>query len=123
MRLLITDEHVTFREFLKSFLSSIPKFQVAGETSDGLEAVELDAWLKPDLASVDVRCHGWTDLIWGSLLSRNHKAAPRLSGQGCTGMGNTRCRSARISGPKATEQHLTAQKTVCKTSIRLVLRF
>jgi len=29
MRLLITDEHVTFREFLKSFLSSIPEFQVA----------------------------------------------------------------------------------------------
>ena len=63
MRLLITDEHVIFREFLKSFLSSIPKFQVAGEASDGLEAVELDAWLKPDLASADVRCHGWTDLI------------------------------------------------------------
>ena len=63
MRLLITDEHVTFREFLKSFLSSISKFQVAGEASDGLEAVELDARLKPDLGQWMSRCHGWTDLI------------------------------------------------------------
>jgi hypothetical protein len=28
---LITDEHVTLREFLKSFLSTILEFQVAGK--------------------------------------------------------------------------------------------
>lgn len=46
VRVLITDEDVTLREFLKSFLSRIPEFQVAGETSAGLEAVELVARLK-----------------------------------------------------------------------------
>ena len=54
MRVLIADEHVTFREFLKSFLSRIPEFQVAGEASDGLEAVELIARLKPDLVLMDI---------------------------------------------------------------------
>jgi len=48
-RVLNADEHVTFREFLKSFLSRIPEFQPAGEASDGLEAVELVTRLKPDL--------------------------------------------------------------------------
>ena len=54
MRVLIADEHVTFREFLKSFLSRIPEFQVAGEASDGLEAVELIARLEPDLVLMDI---------------------------------------------------------------------
>ena len=38
---LIADERVTFREFLKSVLSRSPEFQVAGEASDGPEAVKL----------------------------------------------------------------------------------
>jgi DNA-binding NarL/FixJ family response regulator len=54
MRVLIADEHVTFREFLKSFLFRIPGFQVAGEASDGVEAVELVAQLKPDLVLMDI---------------------------------------------------------------------
>ncbi len=54
MRVLVADEHVTFREFLKSFLSRIPEFQVAGEASDGLEAVELVARLNPDLVLMDI---------------------------------------------------------------------
>jgi DNA-binding NarL/FixJ family response regulator len=35
MRVLITDEHATSREFLKSFLSTILEFQVAGKSSNG----------------------------------------------------------------------------------------
>jgi len=54
MRVLIADGHVAFREFLKSFLCRIPEFQVAGEASDGLEAVELIARLKPDLVLMDI---------------------------------------------------------------------
>jgi DNA-binding NarL/FixJ family response regulator len=54
MRVLITDERVTFREFLKSFLSTIPEFQVAGKASDGPEAVKLVARLKPELVLMDI---------------------------------------------------------------------
>jgi len=53
-RVLITDEHVTFREFLKSFLSRIPEFQLAGGALDGPEAVKLVARLKPDLVLMDI---------------------------------------------------------------------
>jgi two-component system, NarL family, response regulator DegU len=54
MRVLIADQHVIFREFLKSFFARIPEFQVAGEASDGLEAVELVDRLKPDLVLMDI---------------------------------------------------------------------
>jgi DNA-binding NarL/FixJ family response regulator len=54
IRILIADERVIFREFLKAFLSRIPDFHVAGEASDGLEAVDLVARLKPDLVLMDI---------------------------------------------------------------------
>jgi DNA-binding NarL/FixJ family response regulator len=38
MRVLITDEHATSREFLKLLLSTILEFQVAGKASNGSEA-------------------------------------------------------------------------------------
>lgn len=49
------DEHVTFREFLKSSLSTIPEFQVRGKASDGPQAVKLVARLKPELVSMDIK--------------------------------------------------------------------
>jgi len=53
MRVLIADEHVTFREFLKSFCPGFPSFK-SRRASDGLEAVELVARLKPDLVLMDI---------------------------------------------------------------------
>jgi AmiR/NasT family two-component response regulator len=51
---LIADAHVTFREFLNSPLSGTLEFQVAGEASEGLEAVERVSRLKLDLAVMDI---------------------------------------------------------------------
>jgi DNA-binding NarL/FixJ family response regulator len=54
LRVIIADEHVAFRDFLKSFLARMPDFQVTGEAADGIEAVELVARLKPDLILMDI---------------------------------------------------------------------
>jgi DNA-binding NarL/FixJ family response regulator len=54
LRVIIADEHVAFRDFLKSFLTRMPDFQVTGEAADGIEAVELAARLKPDLILMDI---------------------------------------------------------------------
>jgi DNA-binding NarL/FixJ family response regulator len=61
LRVIIADEHVAFREFLKSFLARMPDFRVTGEAADGIEALELVARLKPDLVLMDIampRMHG-----------------------------------------------------------------
>ncbi len=53
MRLLIADDHVLFRDGLKSLLSA-RGLQVVGEASNGREAFELAQRLKPDIVLMDL---------------------------------------------------------------------
>lgn len=56
IRVLIADDHVLFREGLKSILQRAgERFQVVGEAGSGLEAQELALRLKPDIILMDVR--------------------------------------------------------------------
>lgn len=54
LRILIADDHVTVRKHLKQLLESRPNWQVCGEASNGLEAVQKAASLKPDVIVLDV---------------------------------------------------------------------
>lgn len=53
MRILIVDDHEVVRKGIRSLLSS-PNHVILGEASDGQEAIEKAAELKPDVILMDV---------------------------------------------------------------------
>jgi DNA-binding NarL/FixJ family response regulator len=53
-RVLVVDDFEPFRRFLCLTLKKGPGLQVVGEASDGLEAVQMAADLRPDLVVLDI---------------------------------------------------------------------
>jgi DNA-binding NarL/FixJ family response regulator len=53
-RILIADDHNQMRKTLKRMLETHPGWEVCGEASTGLEAVEKAAALKPDMIVLDL---------------------------------------------------------------------
>jgi DNA-binding NarL/FixJ family response regulator len=54
VRVLVVDDYEPFRRFVCSTLKQRPGLQVAGEASDGLEAVRKAEELQPDLIVLDL---------------------------------------------------------------------
>ena len=55
VRVLIVDDEEDLRVMLRLFLGIDPRFEIAGEASDGREALERCGELQPDLIVLDVR--------------------------------------------------------------------
>lgn len=53
--IVVADDHPVFRLGLRAVLETEPDFVVMGETSDGLEALDLVARRKPDVLITDLR--------------------------------------------------------------------
>lgn len=53
MRVLIADDEPVAREVLREYLESIPSIEVAGEASNGMEAVQRILDLAPDVVLLD----------------------------------------------------------------------
>jgi two-component system nitrate/nitrite response regulator NarL len=54
LRILLVDDHLLFRKGLAQLLDSQPDFEVVGEATDGIEAVEQAQSLHPDLVLMDI---------------------------------------------------------------------
>jgi DNA-binding NarL/FixJ family response regulator len=61
VRIVIVDDHVILLQGIRK-LEAEPGYQVVGEASDGLEAVELIKRLKPDIAIMDITLPGLNGL-------------------------------------------------------------
>jgi len=53
-RILVADDHSSFRHMLRDYLELNPNWEVCGEASDGFEAVEMSEELNPDLVIMDL---------------------------------------------------------------------
>jgi DNA-binding NarL/FixJ family response regulator len=53
-RVLIADDHEVVRRGIYSIIESCPNFELCGEASDGRQAVQLSAELRPDIVVIDI---------------------------------------------------------------------
>lgn len=58
LRVLIADDHLLFRDGLRTLLTAAPDMALVGEATDGEEAVALAAELQPDVALMDIQMPG-----------------------------------------------------------------
>ncbi len=58
MRVLIADDDWRFRHFIRKLLETDPEVEIAGEASDGDDAVFLAKQLKPDVIFIDLDLPG-----------------------------------------------------------------
>ena len=54
LRILIVDDHAPVRKALRGLLQARPEFQVAGEATNGLEAIAQARVIKPDVILMDI---------------------------------------------------------------------
>ena len=74
IRVLIVDDHEVVRSGLRSLFADT-EIEIAGEASDGKEAVATAAEIKPDLVLMDIRMPNADGL---SALEQIHRATPDL---------------------------------------------
>ena len=58
LTVLIADDHPVFRKGLKALLASMPNVSLAGEATNGEEAVRLASQLQPDVILMDLHMPG-----------------------------------------------------------------
>jgi DNA-binding NarL/FixJ family response regulator len=58
IKVLIVDDHFLSRKGIASILSANPLFEIAGEATNGTEALAAAQMLKPDLILMDIRMPG-----------------------------------------------------------------
>jgi DNA-binding NarL/FixJ family response regulator len=54
VRILIVDDYEFWRYCVVSMLKEHPEFEIVGEGSDGLDAIEMSANLQPDIVLLDL---------------------------------------------------------------------
>jgi len=58
IRIVVADDHELFRRGLVEILREEPGFELVGEASDGLQAVQMSGALEPDIVLLDIHMPG-----------------------------------------------------------------
>jgi len=58
IRILITDDHVLFRQGIRTLISAEPDMEVVGEAANGADAVSQAAETRPDIVLMDIGMTG-----------------------------------------------------------------
>ena len=75
IRILIADDQAITRTGLRTLLESVPGMEIAGEATNGAEAIELAEALQPDVILMDLRMPGVNGI---EATRRIHRAGPRI---------------------------------------------
>jgi DNA-binding NarL/FixJ family response regulator len=78
IRILITDDHAIVREGLRRILGASPDMVVAGEASNGIEALRLLESCNPDIVLVDISMPGMNGIELTHRLHDEHPQIPVL---------------------------------------------
>lgn len=62
IRILLVDDHAIVREGIAALLEGLSEVRVVGQASNGLEALQLAAQLKPDIVLMDIAMQGMDGL-------------------------------------------------------------
>lgn len=54
IKILIVDDHVLFRQYLRMALSSVPGIEIIGKAENGQFAIEKVCHLRPDMVIMDI---------------------------------------------------------------------
>jgi DNA-binding NarL/FixJ family response regulator len=77
-RILIADDDPTIRMLLRRLLEKQPDWQVCGDASNGMEAIEKVEQLDPDVVVMDLGMPVMTGLQAAPEIARSHPQLPML---------------------------------------------
>jgi len=72
IRVLLVDDHTLFRQGLKTLISAVADMEVAGEASNGGDAVEMAGEVRPDVVLMDVNMPGLSSFEASRQIRKNH---------------------------------------------------
>lgn len=75
VRILLVDDHPIVRQGLRTLLEGRPGWEVVGEASDGIEALEKVESLQPDVVVLDITMPRMNGLEACRLIQRRPKSA------------------------------------------------
>lgn len=72
IRILIADDHLFYREGVRSLLSGVPDVEIVGEASNGDEAVRLTSERNPDVILMDLKMPGMNGIEATQEILKSH---------------------------------------------------